>query len=184
MAWSLLSADGIILTCDQDWYRYVVLNDSAWDQFTFNATYATLADDVNPSNIRTWPTTLEPFKSRGGKLLTFHGQQDQQISSFQSPRLYDHLARGMSATTNDLDEFYRFFRISGMQHCFTGPGAWVFGQWGGGPAAGIEFDPEVNILAALVEWVEKDKAPDVITGTKFVNDDPTQGIAFQRKHCR
>lgn len=143
-----------------------------------------LADEINPSNIRTFPTTLSPFAEKGGKLINYHGGQDQQITSFETVRFYNHLARGMSASSADLDKFYRFFRISGMGHCNSGPGAWVFGQAGGAPSTGIDFEPEGNVLAAMVAWVEKGHAPDTMMGTKFVNDDPKQGIAFQRRHCR
>jgi hypothetical protein len=45
---------------------------------------------------------------------TYHGQADYIISSDNSPRYYDHVSRTMSLPSSDLDEFYRFFRISGM----------------------------------------------------------------------
>ncbi|KAL9076013.1 MAG: hypothetical protein Q9157_003815, partial [Trypethelium eluteriae] len=183
----LLAASGLYSgmpwPLSQDWYRYVLLNQSDWDQATFDLADAMLADEINPSNIRTWPTTLEPFSSRGGKILTFHGGQDQQITSYNSPRLYNHLASGRDASSTQLDEFYRFFRISGMGHCEGGPGAWAFGQLGGSPAVGVPYEPSSNALAAIVDWVEKDEAPETMTGTKFVNDDPTMGISFQRNHC-
>ena len=168
----------------QDWYRYVLLNDSSWNQATFNLADAMLADEINPSNIRTWPTTLQPFSSRGGKILTFHGGQDQQITSYNSPRFYNHLARGTDASSSDLDEYYRFFRISGMGHCGSGPGAWAFGQLGGVPTASVPFEPQNNALAAIVQWVEAGEAPETMLGTKFVDDNPENGISFQRRHCR
>lgn len=90
----------------------------------------------------------------------------------------------MQASPAELDQFFRFFRISGMFHCSDGPGAWVFGQAGNAPAQGIPFTAENNILAAIVDWVENGNAPDTIEGTKFVNDEPSSGISFQRKHCR
>lgn len=143
-----------------------------------------LADEINPAGIRTWPTTLSPYAKRGGKLITYHGGQDNQISSFNSARFYNHLVRGMSASSHDMDAFYRYFRISGMFHCSTGPGAWVFGQSGGAASTGIDFAPAGNALAALVAWVEKGQAPVTMEGTKFKNDDPKQGVMFKRKHCR
>ena len=90
----------------------------------------------------------------------------------------------MQATSNELDDFFRFFRISGMFHCNSGPGAWVVGQGGNSAAAGIPYNKTNNVLAALVEWVENGAAPDTIEGTKFVNDTVTKGVAFQRRHCR
>ncbi|KAF2639500.1 putative feruloyl esterase B precursor [Massarina eburnea CBS 473.64] len=176
--------NGLAWPLSQDWYRYVLLNDSTWDASTFNISTAMLADQINPSNIRTFPTTLAPFASVGGKLITFHGGQDQQITSFQGARFYNNLARGMSVSSASLDEFYRFFRISGMFHCGSGPGAWVFGQAGAASAAGIPFEAENNVLAAIVDWVEKGKAPEGILGTKFVDDTVAKGVSFQRRHCR
>jgi feruloyl esterase len=44
-------------------------------------------------------------------------------------------------------------------------------------------DPSDDILSALDNWVENKIAPDKIIGTKYVNGDSTQGIAFQRTLC-
>lgn len=90
----------------------------------------------------------------------------------------------MNALPDDLDTFYRFFRISGMFHCNSGPGAWGIGQGGGSSAAGIPFEAEKNVLAAIVEWVENGVPPENIEGTKFVDDEASQGISFTRRHCR
>ena len=90
----------------------------------------------------------------------------------------------MDASSADLDTFYRFFRISGMFHCNSGPGAWVLGQGGGAPSEGIGFKPESNVLAALVQWVEDGVAPETIEGTKFVDDVVKSGVSFTRRHCR
>jgi feruloyl esterase len=90
----------------------------------------------------------------------------------------------MEVSSIELDEFFRFFRISGMFHCNSGPGAWVIGQGGGASAAGVEFASANNVLTALVEWVENEIAPETIEGTKFVNDVVMMGVAFKRRHCR
>lgn len=71
-----------------------------------------------------------------------------------------------------------------MGHCNSGPGAWVIGQGGGAAAAGVPFEKEKNVLKAMVEWVEKDVAPETIDGTKFKNDSVASGVDFTRKHCR
>jgi len=39
-------------------------------------------------------------------------------------------------------------------------------------------------LAALTRWVEIGSAPETIIATKYVNDVPAQGIAFQRPLCQ
>lgn len=113
----------------------------------------------------------------------FHGQQDNQISSFNSPRFYESLRSGMNYSITQMDDFLRFFRISGMFHCQGGPGAWVLGQAGASAAQG-PFDREHNVLAAVMDWVEQGIAPDAMTGTKYVNDTVGSGVDFQRTHCR
>ncbi|KHO00735.1 Tannase/feruloyl esterase [Metarhizium album ARSEF 1941] len=163
----------------QDWFRYVVLNDSTWDPINYNSSLAALADAQNPFNIRTFPNSLPAFKARGGKMISYHGGQDNQITMFNTERFWDHMAE----EDRDLHDYYRFFRISGMFHCNAGPGAWAFGQGGGAPAAGIPFEPETNVLAAIVAWVEEGKAPETLTGTKFVNDTVALGVDFRRNHC-
>lgn len=117
-------------------------------------------------------------------MITFHGGQDNQITSFNTERFYDGLlAEAADGNSCQLDDFYRFFRVPGMFHCNTGPGGWVIGQQGGSAANGIEFDSSVNVLAAVVDWVENKVAPKSILGTKFVNDTVGLGIALQRNHC-
>lgn len=170
---------GAPFSYSQDWFRYVVLDDPKWNAINYNSILAALADEQNPFNIRTWPDSLPGFKARGGKMISYHGGQDNQITAFNTERFWDRMA------TNDeqLYEYFRFFRISGMYHCNQGPGAWVLGQGGGTPSTGIPFDPEHNVLAAIVAWVERGKEPETITGTKFVNDTVQLGVDFTRKHC-
>ncbi|KAI6312058.1 hypothetical protein MCOR29_008141 [Pyricularia oryzae] len=161
-----------------EWFRYAVLSDPNWDPASYGLADAEAAETANPGGIRTFPESLPAFKARGGRIVTYHGEQDQQIWSTNSERFYERLV----AADGGLDSYLRFFRISGMNHCASGPGAWMFGQ--GGSSALIPFEPERNAFAALVAWVEKGQAPDTITGTKFVNDSVDQGVDFQRSHCR
>ncbi|KAL6719478.1 hypothetical protein ACLMJK_003718 [Lecanora helva] len=145
---------------------------------------ASVAFALNPSNIRTWPSTLLPYQRTGGKLLLYHGGQDNQITSYNTERFYTHLSLGMNATSDDLDEFLRFFRVPGMFHCQQGPGAWVFGQGGNAAAEGVGFDAGRNVLAAVVKWVEEGQAPESIVGTKFVNDSVGMGVEYVHRHCK
>ncbi|KAI1081701.1 Tannase/feruloyl esterase [Whalleya microplaca] len=184
----VLAADGLYVGEEYkpsvDWFKFVVLQDPSWDPATYKLEDALIAAQRNPGGIRTWPSSLNAFASRGGKLLTYHGQQDQQITSFNSVRFYEHLANSTGYDSEKMDEFYRFFRIPGMNHCASGPGAWVVGQGGSVASNNIPYDKAHNILVALVDWVEKGEAPDTITGTKFVDDDVSKGIAYRHRHCR
>jgi hypothetical protein len=193
----------------QDWFKYAIYSNPLWDASTFTTLDATTAENLNPADIRTWPTShdLAPFRSSGGKILAYHGGQDNQITSFQSERFYWRLRDQLhsyadtgfengagfepsltlhsdDASFEALDIFFRLFRVPGMFHCNSGPGAWVLGQGGGAPAAGIPFTPEQNILAALVAWVEDGIAPETIGGVKFMDDIVGRGVAVERRHCR
>ncbi|EMD58812.1 hypothetical protein COCSADRAFT_203908 [Bipolaris sorokiniana ND90Pr] len=171
----------------EDWFKYVVYNDPSWNASTFTVADARAAEALNPANIRTYPSSLPAFESRGGKLLMYHGQQDSQLTSFNTNRFYEHL-RGSNSKRGkrsyaSMNTWVRFFRISGMFHCSGGPGAWALGQGGRAAQAGIPFDAHHNLLAALVAWVEKGAAPERVEGTKFVNDTVAAGVEFKRRHC-
>ena len=160
----------------------MVYNSSAFDDTRFSVSDITAAQALNPFNVQTYPSNLSNFVGpHKGKLLIFHGQQDQQITSFSTERFYNHLASGREVDSSPIDDFLRYFRISGMFHCNSGPGAWMIGQSGSGS---IGFDPESNILAALVRWVEEGIPPDTILGTKYVNDSEVNGVERSRRHCR
>lgn len=183
----LIAADGLYSgqawPLSQDWFRYAVYGDPAWDPAAYTLQDAANAARADPGHMRTYPSTLGDFQRRGGRMVMFHGQQDNQISSFNTPRFYEHLRAGMGYSVGQMDNFLRFFRISGMFHCNSGPGAWVLGQSGGSAAQG-PFDAKHNVLAALVEWVERGNAPETMTGTKYVNDTVSSGVDFQRSHCK
>ncbi|KAF4617033.1 hypothetical protein G7Y89_g15116 [Cudoniella acicularis] len=67
------------------------------------------------------------------------------------------------------------FKNSGgkVRHCSGGVGAHNIGQAG---AEVSTLDPQNNVLLRMVDWVENGNAPETVTGTKYVNDDPTQGL--------
>ncbi|KAI9046221.1 putative feruloyl esterase [Aspergillus affinis] len=164
----------------KDWYRYVVYNDTKWDATTFSVSDTANALAQNPFNIQTWDADLSPFRAAGGKVLTYHGLQDQLISSENSKLYYARVAETMDLAPEDLDEFYRFFPISGMAHCAQGDGAFGIGN---GYRTDNGKKPENNVLMAMVQWVEKGIAPEHVRGAKFANG-PGSAVEYTRKHCR
>lgn len=164
----------------QGYFSDVIYNDPSWDPTTFNALDIAYADslDTYHGNISTYAGDLSAFKNRGGKVITYHGQTDPIITGEQSMRYYNHVASTMNLSNTNMDDFYRYFRISGMGHCSGGPGAWAFGQ------TTAARNASTNILWELVDWVEKGVAPDRLVGTKWVNDTSAEGVEFQRAHCR
>jgi hypothetical protein len=82
---------------------------------------------------------LESF-ARHGKLILYHGLSDQGLSPLATAAWYDRL---QAANGGHVQDWARLFLVPGMTHC------------GGGPATD-QFD----MLTAIEDWVEKDRAPD------------------------
>ncbi len=92
-------------------------------------------------------TDYREFSRHGGKLIVYSGQADPVFSSKYHIRWYEAVAAendGLKRTRR----FARLFVFPGMNHC------------GGGPATS-QFDA----VGALVDWVEKNKAPESLLGT-------------------
>lgn len=85
---------------------------------------------------------LTAFEARGGKLLLAHGMADPIFSPHDTIDYYERLSLEHGA---ERDDFARLFLIPGMSHCQGGAAT---DSWDG--------------LAALVDWVEADRAPDRI----------------------
>jgi feruloyl esterase len=93
-------------------------------------------------------TNLSSFSGHGGKLLFYHGVSDPWFSALDTIDYYQKLGDangGADAVRN----WSRLFLVPGMGHC------------GGGEATLDRFD----MLSAVVDWVEKDKAPPSVTAT-------------------
>lgn len=173
--------NGKLFSYTIEWFRYAIYGDPNWDAAKLTLTDMAYATKLNPSNAETWDGDLSAFKSRGGKVIHYHGLTDTLISSDNSARYYKHVLDTMKTTPAQLDEFYRYFRISGTGHCNGGPGAASIGQ-SAGPSASSE--PEASVLKSIVRWVEEGKAPDYLLGTKFEGTGGSAKVAFQRRHCK
>jgi feruloyl esterase len=172
---------GTVFPYTLDYFRYMLYNDPAWDATTIsNADYEN-AYRTNPQDIHTFKGDLSAVRDRGAKILHWHGLMDGIISSDNSPPYYEHVSQTMGLEPAQLDEFYRFFRMSGTGHCSGGDGAHVFGQAKGSAASD---SPSENVLMAIVDWVENGNAPESVIGTRYVNDTAAAGVDYKRAHCK
>ena len=159
-------------------FKYFVFDDPSWDFRTFDwssgpahvdnkvvvpgQTLASVLNSIDPD--------LERFRARGGKLIQYHGFSDPEVPPETSIKYFESVedfAVGTSQEARDeTQKFYRLFVVPGMNHCKGGPGANVF-----------------DMLTPLVQWVERDIAPDRILAAHYVNNMPDQGVAFTRPLC-
>lgn len=161
------------------YFRNMVHESASWNPKTFNVDKDVKAADEKTARIlNATDPHLTAFKSRGGKLILYHGWSDAAIPAENTINYYRSVAARMGQ--RNADRFVRLFVVPGMQHCADGPGTNSFGQVG----ASIQADPEHDISLALERWVEKGIAPDTIIAAKRVADsDPTKGVLRTRPLC-
>jgi len=97
----------------------------------------------------TW-TNLSSFAAHG-KLIFYHGLSDPWFSPWDTLEYYEKMVRDTGV--NPVQTWSRLYLVPGMGHC------------GGGSATLDHFD----MLTAIVDWVEKDQAPEsvIATGAAF-----------------
>lgn len=158
-------------------FANLVYRDPKWDFMRFDP-------DRSPADIRkalhgimdATDPHLAGFKAHGGKLISYHGWADSDISPFATIDYYQAVVAaqgGMDKT----QAFYRLFMVPGMGHCGGGPGPNQFGQTGG------DSDADHDVVVALEQWVEKGRAPDRIIATRYVDNDRAKGVAMTRPLC-
>lgn len=91
-------------------------------------------------------TNLNTYLDRGGKMLFYHGVSDFWFSPFAT---WDYYQRASKDSGPRFAQSSRFYMNPGVLHCQGGNGYDSF-----------------DLLTPLVDWVEKDKAPDVVTAVK------------------
>ena len=95
---------------------------------------------------------LRPFFSHGGKLLQYHGWNDNLIAPENSVNYYNSVADTLGGASKVSDS-YRLFMVPGMAHCRGGDGTDRF-----------------DAISALEQWVEKGKAPESIIAARYAGE--------------
>ncbi len=125
-------------------YKYIVFGDPAWDFRTLDFdTQVSKADAIDAAvgQFTANDPDLNAFKKRGGKLIQYHGWNDQQISAQNSVNYYERVAARVGSQ-RETEDFYRLFMAPGMQHCRGGEGPNSF-----------------DMISAIEQWVEQGVAP-------------------------
>jgi len=130
--------------------RNVVFEDPKWDHHKMNV--STDVDRAAAANeaLYSGNPDLRPFFDRGGKLLMYHGWNDQQVSPLNSVVYYQNVlnAVGAERAANSI----ALFMIPGMNHCSGGPGTDSF-----------------NKVGVIEEWVEQGTTPAQIVAAHVSN---------------
>ena len=94
---------------------------------------------------------LKPFFSRGGKLLLYHGWNDQLVAPVNSINYYTSLVREMGGERAAASSV-RLFMMPGTNHCAGGEGPNTFDR-----------------MRVIEQWVEGGQAPERIPATHSTN---------------
>ena len=167
--------------------QWIVFNKPDWKYSNLNFdSDVVLADtsDAEGPQINAIDPNLSGFQKRHGKLIEYHGWVDSGFTPEFNIQYYERVIARMgkddAAALKQTQDFYRLFVVPGMGHCSSGPGPNAFG---GLAQPAVPIDPQHDILSALEQWVEHGVAPAQLIATKYVKDDPKQGIAMQRPVC-
>ena len=151
LTWTALAGGAQPFPIAVDFYRYFVLSDPNWDWKTmdFDKHVAAGEDKVAKVMDATDPN-LRPFKARNGKLILYHGWNDQLISPYNTINYYQSITKAMGAA--EADDVVRLFMAPGMLHCSGGPGPNSF-----------------DAVTALEQWVEKGVKPSQLVASHSTN---------------
>ena len=152
LAWGLLIGGSEPYDTGLDQFRYMVFDDPKWDWRTFDVDRDMAKADQKLKGLLTAidPKSVSPFFKRGGKLLTYQGWSDQDISPLASVNFYKSVrsALGDQAVSTSMS----LFMVPGMGHCGGGEGPNTF-----------------DMMVPLEQWVEKGQPPTRIVASHSTN---------------
>jgi feruloyl esterase len=127
-----------------DYFRYVVHKNPAWDFRTFDAVQdVALAEKLDHDDVlKAVDPNLKKFVSHGGKLILYHGWADNLIAPQNSINYFNSVVSNLGGLEKT-EASVRLFMAPAMGHCGGGPGPNTF-----------------DMVAPLEAWVEQGKAPD------------------------
>ncbi len=101
-------------------------------------------------------TLLSSFAAHNGRMIVFHGLSDQAMATGALTAWYERLS---PRTASGPQDWARLFLIPGMTHC-----------------AGGQSTDQFDMLTAIQEWVEKNRAPDRVIASGRAFPDTTRPL--------
>jgi hypothetical protein len=135
--------------------KYWVYFDPSWDWRTLDygnylAFFRDTVERVGPLMASDDPD-LGDFRDSGGKVVLWHGWNDQLIAAEGTIDYYDRVARELGGYDRT-QAFARLFMAPGVAHC-----------------AGGEGPQPQGLFQAVVDWVEQGNVPDRIIASKPID---------------
>jgi feruloyl esterase len=158
-SWLLVTSNGLV-PIPYEYFGRSVLGTPTWDWRKFDfAEHVALAERKTGDILNAIDPDLRRFRNAGGKLIQYHGWNDQVIFPEGSVNYHmsvaDELAPGQGI--EGVQDFMRLFMVPGMTHCRGGVGT-------------DRFDAQ----AAIEAWVERGTPPTRIVASRVENGDVTR----------
>jgi len=129
-----------------DMPRFVSHRDANWDAMSFDFEQDLALTLKNASFIEASDPNLSKFKTRGGKLLLWHGWADPGPAPENTINYY---AQAAKASGGSQDDWMRLFLLPGVAHCGGGVGP-----------------DQADFLGAMERWREEGMAPAQIAASR------------------
>ncbi|KAI0549020.1 putative ferulic acid Esterase/Feruloyl esterase [Xylaria curta] len=173
--------------------RYFLLDNASFALADFNDSLVSLAERLDPGNATADNYDLAAFRDRGGKMLMYHGTADGLVPMRGSDLYYDRVVDKMGGNMTATQEFFKYFMVPGMQHCWTTAvdAPWAFGAASQASLLGNDTwsvpgfkDAQHDILLALMDWVEKNITVNQVVATTWKQSlNVSSGVLKQRPLC-
>jgi Tannase and feruloyl esterase len=131
-----------------EFFKYFVFQDESWDYTRYDVAEAPRDTRQAATFLNADAADLSAFKTRGGRLVVWHGWADPALNARSTITYY----KGVEARDAAVRDYARLFLLPGVLHCGGGPGP-----------DGVDW------LAAIVDWVEHGKAPERLVASKNSN---------------
>ncbi len=127
-----------------DTFRFVMFKDPNWDAMKLDFAEIDRFDKIDNGLNNAINPDLSKFFGHNGKLLMYHGWNDQLIAPGNSINYYNSVANKLGGVAK-IDNSMRLFMAPGMNHCNGGDGPNSF-----------------DAVTLMEQWVEQGKAPGVM----------------------
>jgi pimeloyl-ACP methyl ester carboxylesterase len=144
--------------------RSFVTRDPNFDTKTWDANQWMASLSIIGAMYEAFDPDLTRLKAHGAKLILWNGTNDTAVSARDTARYYERVVEKLGREA--ADETVELFLASGVGHCFGGVGP-----------------DQVDLLKALVTWVEQGKPPSQ-QGIVLAKRTPTGETTMTRPMCK
>jgi feruloyl esterase len=129
-------------------FKYLIMQDPDWNYLTYDFKGHEKEIRYASAYLDATSTDYSGFKNRKGKIIFWHGWNDPALSAFAT---IDHY-NAVKANDPETGNYMRLFLLPGVLHCGGGDGP-----------------TQVDWIALIRNWVEKNNAPERVIASKIVD---------------